>query len=294
MSKALHAADIHVVNLTIPKLEASKKTPAYCSSTPTYNGKTLFITTHEVFFPFGISPPNLEKKIKKWSLPISEKTNGIITPQNQELFSMHDQLDDHLMKHLMENPKYNFGHETVKSLDVYEGNLNRTAKSDKEHPEKTEQYGRRIAPIIMTDEKTGHFQEFQTMIKNPEYNSKTNKDVPKYLPIDPMSIVPRSMGYVTYKLQSSYIFGKRAFGYTWVVSSVVVTRFGADPAPEPAIDSDEEEMDNALATMEMPTNGNKREREEEMEEQAPPEPNIEEEPEPTPKKSKTVKIAKKK
>ena len=282
MSKGIRPIDINLDLLNVPKLEASKKQPGFRSSKPMHNGKTLFIQTHNVYFPFGISPPNPEKNVKKWSIPISEKTNGVITPLNAQLFNKHIELDEWLMNYAMTNHKEFFDHPVVKSRDVYEEHLNHTVKSDK-NPEKTEQYGRRIAPTIMTDEETGRFQELEVIIVNPAWqpptiiNPKTGKRIPNpeydasiqhYLPVDPLSVVAKSMGEVLYEKKSVYSVNHKAFGYTWVARRIVVTRFGEEPAPEHDADLYAEhvdmEFDDALANMEMPTGG-KREREEEEE-----------------------------
>jgi hypothetical protein len=278
MSKGIKPIDINLDLLYVPKMELSKKQPGFYSSKPTHNRKTLFIQTHDVYFPFGISPPNPEKNIKKWSIPISEKTNGDITPLNAQLFNKHIELDEWLMNYAMANHKEFFDHPTVKSRDVYEEHLNLTVKSDK-NPEKTEQYGRRIAPTIMTNEETGRFQELEVMTINPEWqpkyipNPKTGKyipnpeydaSIPEFLPADPLSIIPKSMGRVTYELKSTYCVNHKAFGFTWVARKIVVIRFGEDPAPDPDMNlyAEPMEFEDALANMEMPTGG-KREREEE-------------------------------
>lgn len=301
---SINPKDINIDNLTIPSLEDSQRQPGFRSCKPMYNDKNLFILTHEVYLPFGLSAPRPEKNVKKWSLPISEKTNGVITDRNKTFFSKHEELDQYLLNYVMTNAKEFFGHETLKSKDFYEGNQNLTPKVDSEHPEKTEKYGRNISPTITTDDTTGKFINFEAMVINPEWQPKTiynhatkkhepnpkyDASIPRYLSIDPMTIVPKSMGYVTYQLQTVYSVNKKAFGYTWVARSVVITRFGSEPVPLPDLDIYDDEqpgLDEALANMDMP----KRQREEEEEA---PVPVIEEEEEEQPqKKSKTEKIPK--
>ena len=213
--------DFKFSDLSIPTLEASPTQPGYKSSKPTLKGtgKSVMLQVPLSLLPFGASPPNPEKKILKWSLPIArDEAVGVTRPINKEFFDKMQSLDESLAQFASDNAKMFFGTDK-KSYEICWEFLNKTLKWDK-NVEKREKYGPRIQPGLMHDDETDTFA--QITVTNP-----------KKQPIGVRDVLSKSKGYVTIELTSIYSVAEKAYGWTWATRRIDIVQVDQNQAPEP-------------------------------------------------------------
>ena len=239
--------------LVVPALEESKKQPGFKSCNPTYEGKPLQIQTGISYLPFGASPPNPEKKILKWSLPIARDHNGKpFSAVTATMFGKLEAFDQWVIQYIFENPLPFFG--VAKKRDIVEEFYNKTSKYDKK-PENAAKYGPRFSPVLPFVEETKAFKDITCLDVNGT-------------PIGPENIKRGTQAIIIYELASIYSVAGKACGATWNVRSIRIVRHASNEAP--AIDismyGEEAAFEQALLELPIPEGGTiKRDREEEEE-----------------------------
>lgn len=241
--------------LVIPALEESKKQPGFKSCSPTYDGKPLLIQSGISYLPFGASPPNPEKKILKWTLPIArDLRNAPFSAITTTMFEKLDVFDQFSIQHIFENPLPFFG--MTKKRDIVEEFYNKAVKYDK-NPVNAAKYGPRFAPVLPFIEETKSFKDITCMDVNGT-------------PIDPATIKNGTQAIIIFELASFYSVAGKACGATWIVRSIRVVRHASNEAPPIDISmyGEEAAFEQALLDLPIPEGrGIKREREEEEEEE---------------------------
>lgn len=205
--------------LNIPKLEESQNNKSYRSCKPTLkNGKSVQFQIPFSLFPFGASPPNPEKKILKWSLPIArDELPGITKPLSKEFFATMENFDKFLINYASKNAQLFFNVPT-KGIESCTDFLNPCIKHDK-NAEKDEKYGPRIQPELMFNKETNQFEKVQAT------NVKSEK-------ISITDILPKSKGYAIIELTTFYSVNYKNYGALWIVRNVdIIENLESEAAP---------------------------------------------------------------
>ena len=187
--------------------------PGFSSCKPV---NPVIIQLPNLFFPFGVSEPNPEKKITKYSLPISLGVVATASPIERELLAKFEQGDEWLPKYAASHSD-EFFNGKKKSIEVCKELYNPIVKVD-QNPEKALKYGPRLSPEVKHSSETGDFYSIEC------------RDTDNTL-IKPTDIKRGSRGYASIELTSLYSVAGKAFGATWVVRSVRITQHAATQAP---------------------------------------------------------------
>jgi len=225
-------------NLEIPPLAKSENQVGYWASTPTLDGgKQANIQAPMGLFPFGTSPPNLDKNVKKWSISLAKTDNGVTKPIMEQFFSKMEELDEFLVNYAHKHSKDFFGKQLP--LETVRAFYNPVLKYDKD-PVAAAKYGPRIAPTVGYNEETHTFDDIPC--KNID-----KKD----LPID--KVPRRSKGILQFRLGQVYCVNQKAFGVTLFVTRVDLIILSQEQAKEPNLDAyDDPEMTAALLAYKFP------------------------------------------
>jgi len=198
-------------------LTANPKQPGFSSCKPE---SPCLIQLPNLQFPFGVSEPNVEKRILKYSLPISlsgEDPTGI----KAELKKKFEDFENWLAGYASEHSEMFFDSKKKKSAEVCKELMNSTLKVDK-NKEKAAKYGARLSPTVQHSEESGFY--------NVEVYDTDGKEMA------PSDIKRQCKGYATIELTSLYSVGGKAFGATWVVRVIRITQHAASQAPPIALD----------------------------------------------------------
>lgn len=207
--------NIDVSKIKFGDLVESKKQKGYKSGNITYEGQPLLIQFPLVMFPFGVSPPNAEHGITKYSLQISRDENGATKPIIGELFQKFEEIEKHLLNHAFENAAAYFGGK--KSLETCKDFMNKVLKYDK-NEEKAAKYGPRLSPVVPYDFENHKFIEVECFDIDGS-------------PISPDLVGKKSKGFVTVHVATNYSVGAKAYGITMTVKSIKVKKHASNAAP---------------------------------------------------------------
>ncbi len=223
--------------LEIPPLAKSEKQVGYWASTPTLSGKHFLVQAPMGTLPFGTSPPNLEKNVKKWSISLAKMDGGVTKPVMEQFFAKMEELDEFLVDYAHKHSKEFFGKQLT--VELVRAFYNPVLKFDKD-PVAAAKYGPRIAPTVGYDDETKVFDDIPC--KNVD---KTN------LPID--KVPRRSKGILQFRLGQVYCVNQKAFGVTLFVSRVDLIVLSQEQAKEPVYDAyDDPELTAALLAYKIP------------------------------------------
>lgn len=192
------------------------KTTGFSSCKPE---SSVILQLPNLFLPFGLSEPNPEKGINKYSLPISLGGPNP-KPIERELLTKLEAFDEWLAEYASKNAQQFFG-VAKKSVEVCRELMNPTVKLDK-NPENAAKYGPRVAPSVQHTEDGGFYN---TECRDVDNTVMRVTDIKR-----------QSSGYVQIELTSLYSVGGKAFGATWVVRAVRITAHAAHAAPPIDVD----------------------------------------------------------
>lgn len=211
----MNFTEIDVSKIKFGELVESKKQKGYRSGNITYEGQPLLIQVPFVLFPFGVSPPNPDLGITKWSLSIARDENGVTKPIVGEFFKKIEEIENRFLHYVSENAQDYFGGK--KSLETCKDFMNKIVKYDK-NAENAAKYGPRIAPVVPYDTENNKFYDIECY------------DVDKS-EISPEKVQRKSKGMATIQLATNYSVGGKAYGITMNTKIIKVLKHASNAAP---------------------------------------------------------------
>lgn len=229
---------IDASKIVFGELIESKKQKGYKSGNITYEGQSLLIQVPLVFFPFGVSAPNEDHGITKWSLPISRDENGSTKPIVGELFKKLEEIENRLLNYVSENAQTFFG--AKKSLETCRDFMNKILKYDKNHENATK-YGPRIGPVVPYDFDNHKFIDIECI----DVDGTT---------ISPEKVGKKSKGFCTIQIATIYSVGSKAYGITMNVRSIKIMKHASNAPPPIQVDmyGADPELEAAMLAAPMP------------------------------------------